>query len=103
MVFNPANLRGGNDRGSGKGMLPWVWPPVYPPEPGTMKTLPADHDVRMMRARLALDGLSIGDAFGASICSPDQPNCLRRPRPLPQRPWFYTDDTEMAMGIVEVL
>jgi ADP-ribosylglycohydrolase len=68
-----------------------------------MKPLPADHDVRMKRARLALDGLSIGDSFGASIFSPDQTNCLRRPRPMPQPPWLYIDDTEMATGIVEVL
>jgi ADP-ribosylglycohydrolase len=66
-------------------------------------TLPTDHTARMKRALLALDGLSIGDAFGASICTPDKPNCLHRPRPLPKPPWYFTDDTEMAMGIVEVL
>jgi ADP-ribosylglycohydrolase len=57
----------------------------------------------MARARLALDGLSVGDAFGASICAPGQPDPLHRPRPLPRSPWRYTDDTEMALGIVEVL
>jgi ADP-ribosylglycohydrolase len=57
----------------------------------------------MERARLALDGLSVGDAFGASIFDPARPNSLHRRRPLPQPPWRYTDDTEMAAGIVEVL
>jgi ADP-ribosylglycohydrolase len=65
--------------------------------------LPTDHEARMERARLALDGLSIGDAFGASIYIPGRPESLRRPRPLPPPPWLYTDDTEMALGIVEVL
>ncbi len=66
-------------------------------------SLPMNHDARMERARLALDGLSIGDAFGASIFDPPRPESLRRPRPLPRPPWHYTDDTVMAMGIVEVL
>lgn len=57
----------------------------------------------MERARLALDGLSLGDAFGASIFIPGQPDSLHRPRPLPRPPWCYTDDTVMALGIVEVL
>ncbi len=66
-------------------------------------SLPADHDARMERALLALDGLSVGDAFGASIFDPAMPDPLHRPRPLPAPPWITTDDTEMAAGIVEVL
>jgi hypothetical protein len=57
----------------------------------------------MARARLALEGLSVGDGFGYSIFIPGQPGSLRRPRPLPRPPWVYTDDTVMALGIVEVL
>jgi ADP-ribosylglycohydrolase len=45
----------------------------------------------------------VGDAFGSSIFLADNPNFLRRPRPLPTAPWRYTDDSVMAMGIVEVL
>ena len=54
------------------------------------------------RARLSLEGLSIGDAFGQRFFFPgvvevaDQQN-------LPEPPWNYTDDTEMAMAIVSVL
>jgi ADP-ribosylglycohydrolase len=65
--------------------------------------LPADHGTRMERALLALDGLSIGDGFGSAIFIPGRPDSLQRPRPLPTPPWRYTDDTEMATGIIEVL
>jgi ADP-ribosylglycohydrolase len=68
-----------------------------------MSTLPPDHDARMERVRLSLDGLSVGDAFGASIFDPRLPDPLHRPRPLPLGPWRYTDDTVTALGIVEVL
>jgi ADP-ribosylglycohydrolase len=65
-------------------------------------TLPTDHETRMDRARLALDGLSVGDGFGANVFDPNEPDCLRRRR-LPPPGWRYTDDTAMALGIVEVL
>jgi len=66
-------------------------------------SLPMNHDARMERARLARDGLSVGDGFGAGIFIPGRPESLQRPRPLPPAPWRTTDDTEMALGIVEVL
>jgi ADP-ribosylglycohydrolase len=56
------------------------------------------------RMWLSLDGLSIGDSFGETFfTSPDE--VLRRVsrRELPAAPWTYTDDTEMALSIVEVL
>jgi ADP-ribosylglycohydrolase len=60
------------------------------------------HTARMKRAQVALDGLSIGDAFGQRFF-------LRVPWPrienrvLPEAPWRHTDDTAMACAIVEVL
>jgi ADP-ribosylglycohydrolase len=56
------------------------------------------------RARLSLDGLSVGDAFGERFFGPSS-EVLRRIslRELPGAPWAYTDDTEMALSIVEVL
>jgi ADP-ribosylglycohydrolase len=70
-------------------------------------TLPADHDERMQRARLALDGLSVGDAFGNCLGTPEEwvPWLASGtpPRNPPAPPWPYTDDTKMAIGIVEVL
>jgi ADP-ribosylglycohydrolase len=56
------------------------------------------------RARLSLDGLSVGDAFGERFFGPSG-EVLKRisRRELPDAPWTYTDDTEMALSIVEIL
>jgi len=56
------------------------------------------------RARLSLDGLSIGDAFGEKFFGPtgEVVRQISR-RELPDAPWTYTDDTEMALSIVEIL
>jgi hypothetical protein len=53
------------------------------------------------RARLSLDGLSVGDAFGERFFGPPG-EVLKRisRRELPDAPWTYTDDTEMALSIV---
>lgn len=59
---------------------------------------------RIERARLAVGGLSVGDAFGQCFfASPDVIWPLIRQQVAPKAPWFYTDDTVMALGIVEVL
>jgi ADP-ribosylglycohydrolase len=58
----------------------------------------------MERARLAVDGLSVGDAFGGQFFIPANRKLLFGPRrEAPPPPWGYTDDTEMALGILEVL
>lgn len=59
------------------------------------------HDRRQL-ARLSLDGLSIGDAFGQCFFTPGVFETTRPERP-PAPPWRYTDDTEMAIGLVQVL
>jgi hypothetical protein len=46
----------------------------------TATAVPADHDAPMERARLAQDGLSVGDTFGNGIFMPGQPDLLHRPR-----------------------
>ena len=62
-----------------------------------------DHTSRLHRAKVALDGLSVGDAFGQQFFSPGVRDwCLSNKQPPPGR-WHYTDDTEMALAIVEVL
>ncbi|MFH1748850.1 MAG: ADP-ribosylglycohydrolase family protein [Planctomycetota bacterium] len=61
-----------------------------------------DHAERMHRARLALEGLSLGDAFGEPFFHPAA-DWLIAERKLPVPPWWYTDDTMMACSIVEVL
>ena len=66
-----------------------------------MTTSSREHE-RVKRARLSLDGLSIGDGFGQRFFSPWIGESAGRNH-LPEPPWHYTDDTEMAMAIVQVL
>src|SRR3954470_648494 len=70
----------------------------------TTITRPLDHALRMARARLALDGLSVGDALGQTCFHPDNYGALLEdPRATARGPWPWTDDTAMALGILEVL
>ena len=66
-----------------------------------MDSTPPDA-ARSARARLSLDGLSIGDGFGQRFFFPWVVESAS-PENLPDGPWHYTDDTEMAMAIVQVL
>jgi ADP-ribosylglycohydrolase len=64
----------------------------------------ATHSVRLQRARASLDGLATGDAFGEQFFrSADHARQLIATRTLPTAPWRYTDDTAMALSIVNVL
>lgn len=59
---------------------------------------------RLQRARSALEGLSVADAFGGFF--EFNHRVLKRyveGRLLPPAPWHYTDDTNMALSIYEVL
>src|SRR4051812_16163861 len=70
----------------------------------TIITRPPDHAARMGRARLALDGLSVGDALGQTCFHPDNYGALLAdPRATARPPWPWTDDTAMALGIYKVL
>jgi len=62
----------------------------------------ADPRTRLSRALLSLEGLSVGDGFGERFFAPEAAAWLRTHTP-PPGPWQTTDDTEMALGIVEVL
>lgn len=56
------------------------------------------------RARLSLDGLSVGDAFGECFFGDTAAAVERiRARQLPPPPWRYTDDTEMALSLARHL
>jgi ADP-ribosylglycohydrolase len=70
---------------------------------GFKSKLPADHESRVKRAALSLDGLSVGDAFGECFLRVASPHTLINAREPPCFPWHYTDDTETALAIVEVL
>jgi len=57
------------------------------------------------RAWLSLDGLSVGDAFGQRFFVGDEARAtqLIEARHEPYPPWEYTDDTEMATSVVDIL
>lgn len=66
--------------------------------------LPPDHAGRTARVRLALDGLSVGDAFGERFFRYDiRPHIVDDEPYLSPGPWPTTDDTEMAVAIAVVL
>lgn len=65
-------------------------------------TISGDAEARRQRARIALEGLSIGDAFGERFFSRDVSDGLAQ-RHLPPAPWNCTDDTEMALGLYDCL
>lgn len=58
------------------------------------------------KALLSLEGLSVGDAFGAALgegqSTPQAQEWVER-KTLPPGPWHWTDDTAMACSIVEIL
>ncbi len=62
--------------------------------------LPADHVARLTRAFDALEGLSVGDAFGEQYFH--FPERIRS-RVLSAGPWHWTDDTAMAVSLFELL
>src|SRR6476646_2418485 len=62
------------------------------------------HEDRLSRASISLEGLAIGDAFGQMFSTaPKSARARVKENRLPPRPWWRTDDTEMALAIVEVL
>jgi ADP-ribosylglycohydrolase len=69
-----------------------------------MNAIQKDRDERLQRALLSLEGLSVGDAFGQlmSTCAPSARRVVEAGG-LPSGPWWHTDDTQMAMAIVEEL
>lgn len=58
---------------------------------------------RIARARLALEGLSVGDAFGQQFFSSAVWHTCMERKELPLPVWHFTDDTVMALSIIEIL
>src|SRR4030095_11125060 len=65
--------------------------------------LSPDTDACRARAVLALDGLSVGDAFGQRFFYAPSVESLIADRAVPNPPWQYTDDTEMALAVLGAL
>lgn len=66
--------------------------------------LAMDPQQKLQQALVSLDGLSVGDAFGQlmSTCAPSARRIIEEGG-LPGGPWWHTDDSQMAMAIVEEL
>ncbi|MCW1886234.1 ADP-ribosylglycohydrolase family protein [Luteolibacter flavescens] len=58
---------------------------------------------RSIRARTVLEGLSVGDAFGEMMAYGHSGVRGRVALGVPAGPWWWTDDTAMALGIEECL
>ncbi|WP_030563125.1 ADP-ribosylglycohydrolase family protein [Streptomyces aureocirculatus] len=65
-------------------------------------TADLSHDRRLSRALASLRGLAVGDALGSQFFKPAHHPLLKR-RELPEGPWPWTDDTEMACSVLAVL
>ncbi len=62
----------------------------------------SSHEERLQRARLSLEGLSVGDAFGECFFR-ERYHPLMDSRELPEPMWYYTDDTNMALSVYHIL
>jgi ADP-ribosylglycohydrolase len=63
------------------------------------------HAERLERARLSLEGLSIGDALGGFLEGSNRAktSIIWKNRQPPEIEWQYTDDTNMALSIYAIL
>ncbi len=59
---------------------------------------------RIYYAKRSLDGIALGDCFGQSFFVPDETARQRiKHRELSEEPWYFTDDTVMAIGVYQIL
>jgi ADP-ribosylglycohydrolase len=62
------------------------------------------NNLHLIRAECSLKGLSVGDAFGdCFFLHPDVAESMIAARAIPSSPWYYTDDTQMALSVVLTL
>jgi ADP-ribosylglycohydrolase len=61
------------------------------------------HDERLKRARLSLEGLSVGDALGGFFEMQSVHPVRVLNRTVPDALWHWTDDTSMALSIFSIL
>lgn len=59
---------------------------------------------RLEYAKRALNGIALGDCFGQTFFVPDKEALQRiKDREILDGPWYFTDDTVMAIGIYRIL
>jgi ADP-ribosylglycohydrolase len=61
------------------------------------------YNQRLERARIALEGLSVGDALGGFFEGATRLPHAVATRTPPAAPWHYTDDTQMALSIMAIV
>jgi ADP-ribosylglycohydrolase len=83
--------------------LPKVRELLTSSEPSQLFRKSPDHCERLRRALISLEGLAIGDALGEMLSYRHRQAPRIIAEGLPAGPWFRTDDSEMAISIVEVL
>jgi ADP-ribosylglycohydrolase len=69
----------------------------------TREHMPSHYNERLARARCSLEGLSVGDALGQHFMVSFLEGGSLPMHELPPSPWYFTDDTYMALSIVSVL
>lgn len=61
-------------------------------------------EARIKYAKRALNGIALGDCFGQSFFIPDEMAYQKiKNREFINKPWYFTDDTVMAIGIYNIL
>ena len=61
-------------------------------------------DEKLNRALTSLEGLSVGDAFGEQFFTTEKQLAHYLDNEVaPESPWHFTDDTNMALSVVDVL
>ncbi len=66
--------------------------------------VPDSQYTRLKRSYASLEGLSTGDAFGERFFTQTEiALTMIRERALPNPPWYFIDDTNMALSIMSVL
>jgi ADP-ribosylglycohydrolase len=69
-----------------------------------VKFSPREHSKRIQLARVAVEGISVGDAFGEQFFDSEESAQKRiRNREIPPGSWPYTDDTAMSLCVLETL
>jgi ADP-ribosylglycohydrolase len=69
----------------------------------TENDLLASDDERLARARCSLEGLSVADALGQHVMVYLLKEGALPEQELPPSPWYFTDDTYMALSIISLL
>ena len=83
--------------------LPKAWELLNSSQRADIFRKSKNHEQQLQRALLSLEGLAIGDAVGEMLAYRHYQAAQIIEKGLPAGPWFRTDDSEMAISVVESL